>query len=247
MDLIIENMTKSGDIQRLEWPTESKLSLVPFKNSSGENANFIFEVLGDVNDAVMHHFNTLFKAGSIKNKDEMAISDRMEYLKEVRCDLSFVEASCEVAHVNLVKCGGVEMPAIVGGMLKKFYYENLTRSTTMKDCVDYLVSQNVAGYDFDGIEETYRIKVVNLLFCLFAGMRLDAPWNCRHEYIGGSTLIKIDDEKAAFQSLNVEEFKDFLFDKTRMEVPISSGSDAMVIYKENGKYYVGLGFQICFP
>lgn len=249
VDIVIETKDRSGVNRVLGFSCKSDLrASSTLLNASGENTNFIFEVSGPMNDERMDHFNNLFKRTKRKGEIcyDIATSDRMQYLKDIGCDIVFVDTAKQLSKINLIKCGGMEMPAILGGMLKKFYFENLSSQTSMEDCVDFLAEKDVAGYGFDDLRETYRSKIAHLLLCTFTGMRLGSPWNGRQVVNGGYIVVKNNGDVVAFHSTIADEFKDFLFAKMLMEGPSHSRHKDMVIYKENNKYYLKLALQLRF-
>jgi hypothetical protein len=196
----------------------------------------------------MEHFNNLFKKVIRNNATcyDIATGDRMKYLHDIDCDLKFVDTAKPIAKRNLVVCGGIEMPQIVAGMLKKYYYENLSSSTSIEDCIEYLAENDVAGYGFEDLAQTYQGKVAQLLLSTFTGMRLGSKWDGRQAVNGGYIVVKNNGDVVAFHSTIADEFKDFLVAKMHMEAPSHSRHKDMVIYKEDGRYYLKLGLQLRF-
>ncbi|MCC8038608.1 MAG: HpaII family restriction endonuclease [Bacteroidales bacterium] len=215
---------------------------------SGEHTNFVFEVVGEMDDEKMGRFNGMFHETEVKGerRRHVATGRRMGYLRELGCDIRYVGEAGPNARANLIKCGGLEMPLIIGGMLKKFYYENLGGFTSMEDCVDYLAERDVAGYGFDGLRDAYYGKVANFLLCSFTGMKLGTPWNGRQEVNGGYIVVKNNGDVVAFHSTIADEFKDFLVRKMRMEGPSHQRHGDMVIYREGDRYLLKLGLQARF-
>lgn len=249
VDIVIETKDQGGVNRILGFSCKSDLSASStLLNASADNTNFIYEVTNGMDDEQMRHFNNLFKETVRKGKvcKDIATADRMGYLKEIGCDLQFVNPARDVARANLIKCGGLEMPSIVGAMLKEFYYENSSSRTTMDDCVNYLAENDIVGYGFDDLKATYRAKIANLLLCTFTGMRLGTPWNGRQEVNGGYIVVNNDGDVVAFHSTIADEFKDFLVAKMIMESPSHSRHKDMVIYKEDNKYYLKLALQLRF-
>lgn len=249
VDIVIETKDQGGVNRLLGFSCKSDLtSSSTLLNASGENTNFIYEITGGMDDEKMEHFNSLFR--KVKRKGEtcydIATGDRMDYLREIGCDIEFVKPAREVTRANLIKCGGLELPSIVGGMLKEFYYNNSTGRTAMDDCIEYLAENDIVGYGFDDLKATYRTKIANLLLCTFTGMRLGTPWNGRQDVNGGYIVVKNDGDVVAFHSTIADEFKDFLVAKMVMESPSHSRHKDMVIYKEDGKYYLKLALQLRF-
>ncbi|MDE5750428.1 MAG: HpaII family restriction endonuclease [Duncaniella sp.] len=249
VDIVIETKDRSGVNRILGFSCKSDLrASSTLLNASGDNTNFVYEVIGPMNDERMEYFNNIFK--TVKRKGEVchdiATTERMQYLHDLGCDLKFVDTAKKLAKINLIKCGGMEMPAIVGGMLKKFYFENLSGPTSIDDCIEYLADNDVVGYGFEDLEDTYRGKVAHLLLCTFTGMRLGSPWNGRQEVNGGYIVVKNNGDVVAFHSTIADEFKDFLVAKMIMESPSHSRHKDMVVYKEGDRYFLKLGLQLRF-
>lgn len=249
VDIVIETKDRSGVNRILGFSCKSDLrTAATLLNASGDNTNFIYKVTGPMDDEKMERFNSIFK--EVKRKGEIcydiATSDRMQYLHDIGCDIEFVCPAKNLARTNLIKCGGKEMPDIVAGMLKKFYFENLSGLTSMSDCVSYLAEKDVADYGFEDLDDTYRAKIAQLLMCTFTGMRFGTPWNGRQEVNGGYIVVKNDGDVVAFHSTIADEFKDFLVAKMLMESPSHSRHKDMYIYKENDKYFLKLALQLRF-
>lgn len=249
VDIVIETKDRSGVNRTLGFSCKSDIrASATLLNATADNTNFIFEVTGPMDDERMVYFNNLFKKVNRKGEIcyDVATTERMQYLHNIGCDLQFVNTAKSLSRENLIKCGGLEMPLIVAGMLKKFYYENLSGQTTMEDCVDYLSERDIVGYGFDDLKGTYRGKIALLLISTFTGMRLGKPWNGRQEVNGGYIVVKNNGEVVAFHSTIADEFKDFLVAKMLMESPSHSRHKDMVIFKEGEKYYLKLALQLRF-
>ena len=211
-------------------------------NASCEKPNFIFEVTGNIDDEKMEHFNNIFKETQRKGETcyDIATADRMQYLHQIGCDIQFVGTAKNDARANLVKwwygnagdCGR--------------NVENLSGPTSVEDCIDYLAENDIVGYGFDDLQNTYRGKIAHFLLCTFTGMRLGSPWNGRQEVNGGYIVVKNDGDVVAFHSTIADEFKDFLVAKMIMESPSHSRHKDMYIYKEDGRYYLKFALQLRF-
>lgn len=249
VDIVVETKDRSGVNRILGFSCKSDLrASSTLLNASGDNTNFIYEVTGPMDDEKMEQFNKLFKKTQRKGKIcyDIATSDRMQYLHKIGCDLKFVDTAKTQAKTNLIKCGGKEMPEIVAGMLKKFYFENLSGPTTIENCIEYLADNDIADYGFDDLIDTYRGKVAHFLLCTFTGMRLGTPWNGRQDVNGGYIVVKNNGDVVAFHSTIADEFKDFLVAKMVMESPSHSRHKDMVVYKDGDHYFLKLGLQLRF-
>lgn len=250
-DIVLDTMDyRSGVNQIMGFSCKSDIdAAATLFNASGDNTNFEYEIVGNFDDEKMNAFNGMFHEVTKKGvtKYEVATGDRMRYLKECGVDLRFVNPVKDVARQNLVRCGGMEMPKILGGMLKYYYFECGAASVGVEDAIKYLADTDYVGYGFDDLYDTYRVKIANLLYAMFTGLRFSKPWSGRSDVSGGYIVVKRDGDVVAFHSCIADEFKDFLIDKLKFEGPSCSRHKYMDIYKkDDGKYYLKLALQFRF-
>lgn len=250
-DIVLDTMDyRSGVNQIMGFSCKSDIdAAATLFNASGDNTNFEYEIVGNFDDEKMNAFNGMFHEVTKKGvtKYEVATGDRMRYLKECGVDLRFVNPVKDVARQNLVRCGGMEMPKILGGMLKYYYFECGAASVGVEDAIKYLTDTDYVGYGFDDLYDTYRVKIANLLYAMFTGLRFSKPWSGRSDVSGGYIVVKRDGDVVAFHSCIADEFKDFLIDKLKFEGPSCSRHKYMEIYKkDDGKYYLKLALQFRF-
>ena len=156
-------------------------------NASGDNTNFEYELVGDMNDEIMDRFNSLYKEVVRKGVvcRDVATSERMNYLKSCGIDVKFIQTAKQTAGQNLVRSGGLETPLIVAEMLKYYYYNKSGTDTSVDESVRYLADKDVIGYGFGNLYDTYHLKVANLLYAMFTGLRFSKPWNGKSDVSGG--------------------------------------------------------------
>ena len=250
-DIVLDTMDyRSGVNQIMGFSCKSDIdAAATLFNASGDNTNFEYEIVGNFDDEKMNAFNGMFHEVTKKGvtKYEVATGDRMRYLKECGVDLRFVNPVKDVARQNLVRCGGMEMPKILGGMLKYYYFECGAASVGVEDAIKYLADTDYVGYGFDDLYDTYRVKISTLLYAMFTGLRFSKPWSGRSDVSGGYIVVKRDGDVVAFHSCIADEFKDFLIDKLKFEGPSCTRHKYMEIYKkDDGKYYLKLALQFRF-
>lgn len=250
-DIVLDTMDyRSGVSQIMGFSCKSDIDAAStLFNASGDNTNFEFEIVGNMTDDIMKTFNAMYhkviKKGEAKY--EVATGERMRFLKSNGFDLRFVKPTKDVAGQNLIRCGGLETPKIVGGLLKYFYFECAGASTGIEEAINYLAENDFVGYGFDNLYATYRVKIANLLYAMFTGLRFSKPWSGRSDVNGGYIVVKRDGDVVAFHSCIADEFKDFLIDKLKFEAPSCSRHKYMDIYKKSdGKYYIKLALQFRF-
>jgi hypothetical protein len=225
-------------------------------NASKENTNFLYEITGAINDDLMNQVNAIYniknkknrKTGVTEQKQEVATGKRMRALKEAGCDLKFISPCTETAKRNLVLSGGKELPEIVADAMKYFYWEGdaTVDFAPFRKAIEYVVSKNPAGYNFDDIESIYKKKFSDLLYNMFTGMRLGSSWSGESSVNGGYVVMKGDGDVLAYHSCIADEFREFLLTRLGFEAPSTSRHEYMKIFKENGKFYIKFNLQIRF-
>ena len=188
-------------------------------NASADNTNFVFKVEGPINDEVMNEFNNIYSIRNKTNKitgekeaqEEVAIGDRMRFLKSLGCDLKFEKMCVENAERNLVLSGGAELPTVLAFMLKTYYFdgEGKVENSSLIYALNNAIEENVAGYSFGNIESMYYRKISTLLYDMFTGMRLSSAWDGRSSVNGGYIIAKNNGDVLAYHSCMADEFKDF--------------------------------------
>ena len=212
-------------------------------NASKDNTNFRFKVTGNINDKIMNKFNGIFDS-----KGHTSIGERMHLLKTSKCNLTFVKACKQTAERNLILSGGVELPKILGEMLKFYYFENegKAENSSCLSALNYIVLKNVADYRYSDKYTIYERKIGTLLYDMFCGMRLSTDWNGKSSVNGGYIVVKNNGDVVAFHSTVADEFKQFLIRQLGFESPSATRHNYMKIEKENGEYFVNLNLQIRF-
>jgi type II restriction enzyme len=158
-------------------------------NASGDNTNFEYEIIGNINDKIMEEFNSL-----VDKNGHTSVGNRMKFLRDKNLNVLFKKHVGEIARENIITCCGSEMPKIIGGMLKYYFYECRGEKTQVSDCLHYLSVKDYAGYGFRNNYDTYRVRIENLLYSMFTGLRFGKRWNGRSEVNGGYIVVKKDEE-----------------------------------------------------
>lgn len=225
-------------------------------NASGDNTNFRYRIIGNISDTVRIEFNNIFNivnktdrvTGAVVPTNEVAVAKRMKYLKDSGCDLEFVKPVVETAKRNLIQSGGLEMPQIIGEMLKYYFFRNNgeTEYENVSKAIRYLADTDPINYGVDDLEGMYRSKVGHLLYDMFTGMRMASVWSGKQSVTGGYICAKKDGDVVAYHANVADEFRDFLVNQLAFETASASRHNYMKIEKENGDYYINLNMQFRF-
>ncbi len=213
-------------------------------NASHDNTNFVYKVVGNIDDALMEQFNNTFTTTGA-----VAIGERIQLLKDTDCTLEFLNPAMTTAEANLVMSGGLEMPKIVGEVLRHYYFDNNGKRAgcSIEHAIDNLAKVNPVGYPANQrMLPTYRKKMADLLFDMFTGMKLRASWDGRRTVNGGYIVALASGDVLAYHSCLEDEFKDFLISRLGLESPSCSRHEFMSIYKVGDEYRLKLNLQIRF-
>ncbi|MCI5670758.1 MAG: HpaII family restriction endonuclease [Bacilli bacterium] len=244
-DIVMEVMDyRSGSNCTLGFSCKSNLTAqATLFNASKNNTNFIYEVTGPMTDEIMNEFNSL-----VDDKGHVPISARIQYLKKKNMNVLFVSPAVESAKRNLILSGGKEMPLIVGGLLKYYYWENEAKSihSSLLDGLTYVTENDIADYQLEDLRSVYERKISTLLYDMFTGMRLASNWDGHSSVNGGYIVLKPDGSVVAYHSIIADQFKEYLIDSLAFDTPSVNRHDYMKIYKKEGKYYLKFNMQIRF-
>lgn len=212
-------------------------------NASKNNTNFIYQIVGPMTDKIMDGFN-----GILDDKGHVSISKRIQFLKNHKMDIIFVSPAVESAKRNLVLSGGIEMPLIVGELLKYYYWDNEGKSihSSLVDGLSYVAEKDVANYKMDNLKSIYERKISTLLFDMFTGMRLATNWDGHSSVNGGYIVLKANGDVVTYHSTISDQFKEYLIDSLAFDTPSATRHEFMKIYKNDGKYFLNLNMQIRF-
>ncbi|MDY4902803.1 MAG: HpaII family restriction endonuclease [Treponema sp.] len=242
-DIVLETLDyRSGINQIMGFSCKSDIDAgSTLFNASGDNTNFEFQITGKIDDKTMQDFNLLFD-----NQGHISVNKRMKFLHEKNLDLNFINPISKIARENLITCCGSDMPLILGGMLKYYFYERKGEKTCINECLNYLSIKDFAKYGFESNSDAYRIRIENLLYSMFTGLRFGKKWNGKSEINGGYIVVKKDGEVVAYHSCIADEFKTFLMEKLRFETPSCSRHKCMNIYKKGDEYFIKFPLQLRF-
>lgn len=201
--------------------------------NAGKTTNFIFEVVGPVNDNVMTVFNNcspLFKS-------------KFLYLKEyVNCDINYIGMENNTFESNLLLIDG-DLPEICANMLMQYYSSD---KSTVMDILDEMVRKNPMNYNLSKGHPFYHYKFKKFLTESALGLLPSKPWNGKADATGGYIIVREDGEVLCYHLYNRNEFEDYLMLNTKFETASKSRHGFGEIYKADGKYYLKLNLQIRF-
>ena len=200
--------------------------------NAGKTTNFIFEVTGDVSDAVMNEFNTCSKL----------FRDRFSSLSRNNCDISYCGMENDIFESNLLLLDS-SLPEICAEMLKIYFVNGIAN---VKEALDKVAESNPLRYNLSKGHPFYNYKFKKLLTECALGMLPSKTWNGTADATGGYIIVREDGEVLCYHLFNRNEFENYLINNTKFETASTSRHEFGSIYKNNGKYYLKLNLQIRF-
>ena len=211
---------------------KSRLGSASTLINAGKTTNFIFEVLGNVSDAVMDEFNTCSKQ----------FRDKFAVLRNNGCDIEYRTMENDVFENNLILIDG-NLPEICAEMLKAFYSQGIT---TVESAIEHVHKENPLGYNLSKGHPFYSYKFKKMITECALGMLPSKAWDGTADATGGYIIVREDGEVLCYHLFNRNEFENYLLLNTKFETASTSRHQFGSIYKENEKYYLKLNLQIRF-
>ena len=211
---------------------KSRLGSASTLINAGKTTNFLYEVVGNINDSVADGFNTCSKK----------FKDKFEYLQSQDCHLNFVKVDNGIFESNLLLLDG-SLPEICAYMLIDYYSNGVNKIDVS---LTNISERNPLNFNLVNGQPFYEYKFKKLLTECALGMLPSTPWNGKADATGGYIIVKEDGEVLCYHLFNRNEFENYLLKNTKFETASTSRHQFGDIYKENGKYFIKLNLQVRF-
>ena len=216
---------------------KSKYNNPPTLFNAAKASAFTYELL-NISDEQLKEINSFVTSTGGRDKNS-----RIDYILLNNIGVSFSRVR-DVFGDNLENIRG-DMIQILDCILRTHYFCRRSNSK-LTDITSRLTTENPLGKRNPDI--FYMKAVKDLLYASFAGMTASERWDGKMVVNGGYIVAKEDGDVLAYHAKDLESFRTFLFNNTHIDRPSSSESkyDYAFVYKESGKYYLDLNFQIRF-
>ncbi len=194
------------------YSIKSKLGSAPTLFNSSGATNFRFN-LPDVDDALANKLN-----GEHLSPKEIA--------REVG-RLEFVSVVDKTFAVNLRKIE-THMDKILGEAVKLYYRDSICGCTKLAKKLGELDPLQNGDADF------YFINIKKFLCAVALGLKPATLWNGEYEANGGYIVVQKNGELAAYPLRDLDEFKTYLLNNTRLDTPKVSRHNFATIYTGGG-------------
>ncbi len=211
---------------------KSRLGSASTLINAGKTTNFLYEIVGNINDSIADGFNACSKK----------FKDKFKYLHSQDCHLKFVKVDNGIFESNLLLLDG-SLPEICAHMLIDYYSSGINKiDVSIRNISD----KNPLNFNLINGQPFYEYKFKKFLTECALGMLPSTPWDGKADANGGYIIVREDGEVLCYHLFNRNEFENYLLKNTKFETASTSRHQFGDIYKENGKYFIKLNLQVRF-
>lgn len=196
-------------------------------NASGRT-NFVYKVrnfIGNIDD--INNINGPRK-----------LRDRLQAIIDAGGVLEFSHVESAVFTRNMRVIDSI-MPEIFANMLIDYYSG---QGATMTKLCELSGTKCLHGLD----EKEIDYKVKSFLRAVALGMVPSHEWNTRLSTYGGYIIVRDDGMLLCYHLYNDDDFRDYLFNSTKLDTPSTSRHDFGYLYEECGEVLLKLNLQVRF-
>ncbi|AQY52088.1 Type II restriction endonuclease HpaII [Listeria weihenstephanensis FSL R9-0317] len=168
--------------------------------------------------------------------------EKFQYLNEIGADIMFNRVCSKVFEYNL-KLVDTGLPEVIASLLKKSFSSS---NRIITDLTHLIAEENVFSIPEDEALTFYSYKVKELLTNIALGMVPAKNWNGVYETTGGYIIVKEDGDVLCYHVYNRNEFRDYLFLNTKLEVGSTNRHEFGLIEEIDGEQFLNLNLQIRF-
>ena len=196
--------------------------------NASKRTNFIYKV---------HNFNGMFdEINSIGGSRKMR--DKLHAIVEAGGVLEFSHVESAVFTRNMRVIDSI-MPDILASMLVDYYSGKGVTMTQL--CA---LSGAKGLYGLGAAEIGYKLK--SFLRAIALGMVPSREWNTRLSAYGGYIIVRNDGMLLCYHLYNDDDFRDYLFNNTKLDTPSTSRHDFGYLYEDGGELFLKLNLQVRF-
>lgn len=174
-------------------------------------------------------------------REKQGIKQRIQHKIEQGYSVKFSHLDSHVFASNLMMIDTL-LPNILASILLTYYNG---QGTTVKELTNFLVKNDPLDFKKNG-RKFYEHKIKNFLLDVALGMTPATSWEGKYLATGGYIVVRETGDILCYHIYNTNEFRDYLFENTRLETPSTKRHNFGKIYRENGQEKIKLNLQIRF-
>ncbi|MDO8513382.1 MAG: HpaII family restriction endonuclease [bacterium] len=226
--LVIHDM-KTGTDPEVGFSIKSRLGgASTILNSSGAT-NFTYKVEGFTGN--IDEINSIVSSSKVRERIKL-IEEKGGELKYHRMDSPIFESNVRKIDSNL--------PEILAEVLKIYF---AGEASTMPEICELI---KAPGLSFTADNSFFEYKSKEFLLNIALGMMPNTLWDGHLEAHGGYIIVREDGEIVCYHIYNLDRFRGYLFDNTKLDTPSTTKHGFGKLYKDNGELFFKLNLQIRF-
>jgi type II restriction enzyme len=197
-------------------------------NASGAT-NFIYKVNGF--KGKINEVNSIESGSKVR--------DRIKAIRENGGELEYRRMDSPIFESNIRKIDSY-LPEILAETLKIYFSGE---ATTMPEICKHI---KTPGLNFSADNDFYEFKMKDFLLNIALGMMPNTSWDGHLEAHGGYIIVREDGEIACYHVYNLDRFRAYLFDNTKLDTPSTTKHHFGKLYEASGDLFFKLNLQIRF-
>lgn len=216
--------------------------------NTGPGSRSRYRIAGVLNSTKISEINSL-----VDLRGNADVIGRVRAIENAGCKLEFVDyatparAGCQAF---------VENCELINPLLPKVWqevvYAHFSRglfsgaTTSMQAISDWLVKRNPCDLTRPEVKYPYMLK--SFLYASYCGLTASTLWDGRSDVNGGLITVDSKGELLAYNALDSEAFRSYLFDHCCIDYPSTSPKHGNYgyIYEDDGQLMMDFNFQIRF-
>lgn len=223
---------RTGIDPQISFSIKSRLGGASTLLNAGKATNFTYKLM--YRDDMVAERSELYSAGKDKTKDLVR-----KILKD-GTKLQYEKTDSEVFKANLEMTDSL-MPQMIAEILIHYYNGE---ATAVKELASLVAKSN--PLNFVGGERAYLHKISNFLLSAALGMTPASYWDGDFVASGGYIIVREDGEVVCYHVYNIDQFKEYLLNNTKLETPSTTRHGFGEIYTKNGEDKIKLNLQVRF-
>lgn len=197
-------------------------------NSSGAT-NFVYKVKGF--EGIINEVNSISSSSKVR--------DRIKAIREKGGELEYYKMDSLIFESNVRKIDSY-LPEILAETLKIYFSGE---ASTMPEICELI---KTPGLNFSADNSFYEFKTKEFLLNIALGMMPNTLWDGHLEAHGGYIIVREDGEIVCYHIYNLDRFRAYLFDNTKLDTPSTTKHGFGKLYEEKGDLFFKLNLQIRF-
>jgi DNA (cytosine-5)-methyltransferase 1 len=232
-DIILDfNHNNLSSIKNEGFGIKSLLGSKPTLLNASSNTNFIYSITNFPS-------NEIDEVNSIDTRKK--IMDRITYIHESEGVMEFLKTEKDILTYNLLMVDS-QMPLILGELLLHYFSLGISDMRSLVEAT-YKKSKNVQNLNLGSVDILHH-KVKQLLLDYTCGFFPGSKWDGTYTS-NGTIVVDKNGNLHGFHIVDLESFKEYLYNNTKFDTPSSSRHGFGSVFKErNGQLFFKLNLQL---